>query len=215
MRESDFFNAQNYEENRSMTQMLPGNKPQLKREDAVNFLAELKSSYPINLVGVRGYFEKTMGDPSKNDRGMYDDAMFIVSPDHFSPWNANTDPSRYQPGIAVLKANAKRNPDGSISVLRPEPYLYKVGLHGVSGPAPYEAFRQYGRVTVIRDGKGEETDTEKNPFFIDIHRGGYTTTSSLGCQTIHPDQWHEFFKTGKTEMKKLGQIIIPYWLVEF
>lgn len=199
---SEFFNAQNYMEVRPMTQMLPGNKPQMKKEDVQNVLNSFDvTKYPVKLLGIRGYFKKTMGDPSKNDTGIYDDAIFIISPDHFSSWNANTDPSRMIPNVAVLK------PGG--------PYLYKVGLHGVSGPNPYMALRQYGNVTVIRNGSVNVTDSPANRFYIDIHRGGYGTTSSLGCQTIHPDQWDAFFATVKSNMKANQQDIIPYCLIEY
>lgn len=199
-----------------MSNMLPSGKPQLAKSDAQKMIDLFDhSKYPTVLLGVRGYFKKTMGDPTKNDRNLYDDGMFIISADHYSAWNGNTDPSAHRKGIAVLKANAKRNADGTFTILNPNPYLYKVGLHGISGPHPYEAFRQYGRVTVIRDGGKEETDTDRNPFWIDIHRGGYGITSSLGCQTIWPDQYEEYLKTGKTQMKLHSQDIIPYWLVEY
>jgi lysozyme len=200
MSENEFFEAQNFEEVRM--QMLPGNKPQLKKEDAVRLLDtwDIKK-YPVKLLGIRGYFKKTMGDPNKNDINIYDDAIFIVSANHYSSWNANTDPSRMIKDVAVLK------PGG--------PYIYKVGLHGISGPNPYEALRQYGNVTVIRNGTVEVTDSPRNRFYIDIHRGGYNITSSLGCQTIHPDQWFDFLKTVKAQLKANNQDYIPYCLVEY
>lgn len=139
----------------------------------------------------------TMGAVGKNDRGIYDDAIFIDSPEMTASFNANTDPSVYRAGIAVLKAN--------------NVYLYKIGMHNMK--APYEALRQFGRVTVIRDGGNEVTDTAKAPFYIDIHKGGYKTTSSLGCQTIHPTQWVSFLESVKSQIKKNGQSVIPYVLI--
>lgn len=155
------------------------------------------SKYPVKLLGIRGYYKKTMGNPVANDFGIYDDAIFIISPDYFYSFNANTDPSITRKGIAVLKA-------GGV-------YLYKIGLHNMK--KPYKALRQYGRVTVLRDGK-EDTDTAKTPFYIDIHKGGFNTTSSLGCQTIFPEQWIYFLSNVEVELEKNNQTIIPYCLIE-
>lgn len=183
--------------------MLPNGKPQLKVDDALKLLEPFKlDQYPVKLLGVRGYYTHTMGNPDRNDLGIYDDAIFIVAPDKLMlSYNANTDPSRIiNNNTAILK------PGG--------PYLYKIGMHGVSGPKPYLALRQFGRVTVLRNGK-EDTDTAAAPFYIDIHKGGYNTTSSLGCQTIHPDQWIDFFTNVGRLMQANRQLIIPYCLVEY
>lgn len=182
-----------------MSVITPASRPKLSREEAEKFLQAYDLvAYPVRLLGIRGYYQHSMGDPDRNDRNLYDDAIFILSPDAFCAFNANTDPSKYQPGIAVLKAGG--------------PYLYKIGLHNMK--APYEALRQYGRVTVIRDGGKEVRDTAASPFFIDIHKGGYSTTSSLGCQTIYPEQWTEFLLNVKTEIKKYSQSVIPYVIKE-
>jgi lysozyme len=182
-----------------MATMLPNSKPKLTQADALQLIAAFSlQEYPVKILGIRGYFKQTMGNPVVNDRGIYDDALFIVSPDHFSSWNANTDPSVTRKGVAVLK------PGG--------PYLYKIGMHNMKNP--YEALRQYGRVTVIRDQQGEETDTARAPFYIDIHKGGYNTTSSLGCQTVHPSQWTAFLSAVKDQIKRHGQNTIPYVLID-
>jgi lysozyme len=180
--------------------IVPDSKPKMTQADA---LAKLSSfdlqAYPVKILGIRGYYKQTMGNPVKNDRGIYDDALFVISPDAFASFNANTDPSVTRTGVAVLK------PGG--------PYLYKIGMHNMK--APYEALRQYGRVTVLRDNEsGEFTDTAAAPFYIDIHKGGYNTTSSLGCQTIHPTQWPSFLELVKDQIRRHNQKIIPYCLVE-
>jgi lysozyme len=49
---------------------------------------------------------------------------------------------------------------------------------------------------------------------INIHRGGYRTTSSEGCQTIYPSQWDGFINLVYSEMSRYNQKTIPYLLVE-
>lgn len=179
--------------------MIPLSRPKLLKEEALRRMEAFSlDQYPVRLLGLRGYYKSTMGDPEKNDRSIYDDAIFIVTPSIYRAFNANTDPSVSRKGIAMLKPGAV--------------YLYKIGLHNMKNP--YLALRQHGRVTVIRDGLGEFTDTAAAPFYIDIHKGGYGTTSSLGCQTIYPDQWDEFLKTVVTALKLHGQEIIPYLILE-
>lgn len=181
-----------------MAVAVPNSRPKMKEADVLQLLAPYAlNAYPVRLLGVRGYYKQTMGNPLRNDTGMYDDAIFVVSPDGFASFNANTDPSVIRKGVAVLK------PGG--------PYLYKVGLHNMKNP--YTALRQYGRVTVLRDGK-EETDTAAEPFYIDIHKGGINTTSSLGCQTIALSQWMAFLNLVKDWTRRHEQKIIPYVLVE-
>ena len=181
-----------------MKKMIPALKPQLSKADALKMLSSFDlAEYAVVVLGIRGYYKTTMGNPLENDRGIYDDAAFIISTDRYESFNAKTDPSYTRQGIAVLK---------------PGMYLYKIGLHNMKNP--YLALRQYSNVTVIRDGGKEETDSIANRFFIDIHKGGYNTTSSLGCQTIYPDQWHYFISTVQAEMNKHKQAIIPYILIE-
>jgi lysozyme len=137
---------------------------------------------------MRGYFKDEMGKKGVNDRGIYDDAIFIIEPNLMYSFNANTDPSRHGmnhkigKGLASLKAGT---------------YEYKVGIHGVSKEKSkqYEALIQEEKVTVQRD----VTNTEHTGFFgINIHKGGFNSTSSEGCQTIHPSQWDEFMSLVKT-----------------
>lgn len=186
--------------------MLPPSKPRLSSLELRDLLTPFnidRKKYPVIVVGLRGYYKKSMGNTPGNDRGIYDDAIFIDSLSTTAAFNGNTDPSIGRPGIAVLVPTVK------------EPYLYKIGLHGVSGPNPYKALRQHGRVTVIRDGNNVPvTDKASAPFFINIHRGGFTTTSSLGCQTIHPNQWAAFISLVETEMKRNNQTVVPYFLID-
>jgi lysozyme len=54
--------------------------------------------------------------------------------------------------------------------------------------------------------------TETGMFGINIHRGGDTTVSSKGCQTIRPDQYDEFMSKVKSLWS--GNEIVTYMLIE-
>jgi hypothetical protein len=153
---------------------VPKSKPQITKQDLLN---KINEEYPLFevpkllVVGIRGYYENTMGKPSANDRGIYDDAIFIVTPDNFHSFNANCDPSKFAKGIANL-----------VPGIYP---AYQFDLHR----GKYTALCQRaGNVKVKRDNKGIEIGM----FGINIHKGGYGTTSSLGCQTLYPTQWDDF-----------------------
>lgn len=163
--------------------------PQFDSEKARKILHEHGVTAKVALIGFRGYFT-TPG----NKRGVYDDLMLIVSPDGVWEYNANTDPSVNRTGIAVLE---------------PGVWRYKKGIHPLSRPGGYPAFRQAAKVTVRRDGKGLDT----GDFGINIHKGGHNTTSSEGCQTIYPDQWPQFQQKAYNLMTIHGQDEIPYVLV--
>lgn len=172
------------------------NRPKLSRQQA---LAKVNISFPERtfLLGIRGYYKDSMGKPGVNDRSIYDDCVCLITPDKFITFNANTDPSIFRKGIAVLK---------------PGLHYYKKGMHKISGPHPYPALRPATpdeSLPVVRDGQGESRGIA-----INIHKGGYNTTSSEGCQTIYPDQWNEFIKEVYAAMESAGQKKIPYLLIE-
>lgn len=158
---------------------------------------EIKDS--IFLVGVRGYYKESMGNPTTNDVGIYDDAIFIVEPTKSTSFNANTDPSKYTPGIAKLV---------------PGVHEYKKGNHGISKPGGgYPALRPANAkeaLPVTRTGKEGVFDG----IAINIHKGGYNTTSSAGCQTIYPDQWKEFIDKVYKLMDEYKQKKISYVLLD-
>jgi lysozyme len=184
---------------------IPKDRPKMTREDVLKEMSAYPqlNGYPVKVLGIRGYYKKTMGNPLKNDRGIYDDAMFIVSPTMFAAFNANTDPSIDRTGIAVLTA--------------PQIVLYQVGIHGISGNNPRQAFRQasFG-ISVTRDNRpGVFKDSKESPFWINIHDGGNNTTSSEGCQTIPKTQWQSFNEMLKDQLSKNGQRLFPYLLIEY
>ncbi|MDK1376435.1 MULTISPECIES: lysozyme [unclassified Sinorhizobium] len=155
----------------------------------------------VAVVAVRGYYLNTMGKEGANDRGVYDDAIIVVEPEGVHNFNGNTDPGRFGRGIAKLKSR--------------QAIRYRPGPHGFSRKnGPYPAFRQDSNCTVIRDETGEDTDSPGRRFWINLHRGGITTTSSLGCQTVPPHQWNEFKTLVDGLLKKHSQETFYYLLVD-
>jgi lysozyme len=149
-----------------------------------------------------------MGAPGVNDRGLYDDAIFIHSPSVFAAYNANTDPSfvRKGTGTGAGKGMASLNPGAW--------FVHRFDKH----KGRYLALCQRaGDVEVTRDGKIEPYQCKGN-FGINIHKGGFNTTGSEGCQTIHPIQWESFIALATDQAKRLfgdkwKTTTIPYVLL--
>ncbi len=188
--------------------MKPKWNPQAKRELvqalATQALAQagIATLPEVIVVGVRGYYRDTMGAPGKNDRGIYDDAIFVIGPDTYASFNSNTDPSAWRPGIASLL---------------PGVHWYRQGNHGITRPGGgYPAFRPATKgeaLPVRRDGESA-VPSSRPGIAINIHRGGYNTTSSEGCQTIHPSQWDAFHSLVTMQLKRTGSTRFPYVLVD-
>lgn len=194
-----------------MSAARPAARPKLARADLI---ARVREAYPnetlpaVFVVGVRGYYLNGMGAPGRNDRGMYDDALFVVTPDGFHAFNGNTDPSRERKGQGVGTGKG-------MASLKPGFWrAHKLGVHKAGTPTGHPAFvQQAGKVTVVRDGlKGDYEET--GWFGINIHRGGNTTTSSEGCQTLPPDQWPTFYATVRAALGAARQDVLAYILIE-
>jgi len=179
--------------------VIPKNRPQQKRQDTERQLKSAGVSDPVCLVGIRGYFRDTMGAKGKNDRGIYDDAIILVSPNVHAAFNANVDPSRYGKNPKVGKGYAS---------LKPGVWRYRMGKHGIRSGNPYKALVQAAPVTVSRDGGNDETGW----FGINIHRGGLTRTNSEGCQTLPPAQWPAFIALVDSELKRNNAKTVSYVL---
>lgn len=168
--------------------------PSLSREQLQRLLDPFdfdRTKFPVVVVGIRGYYKDNMGAPGVNDRGIYDDAIFLVTGQITAAYNANTDPTSYRrgKGFGATKGMATLSP-GAWPV-------YRFAVHRES----YVALCQRsGPVLVTRDGSPDYTDL--GYFGINIHRGGYKTTSSEGCQTIHPTQWSSFIELAKDQSKR-------------
>jgi lysozyme len=187
--------------------MLPASRPQATR---AQILATLRKQWKVNgpkedfpefVVGfIRGYYLRTMGDPTKNDRGIYDDAAFIITPNTYTTFNANADPSaKFRKGLATVMAGC---------------YPFRPGLHGISRPATaYPAFRPATRgeaLPVTRDGD-PDVPSKRAGVATNIHRGSNTSTSSEGCLTIPPPQWDAFHALLTSELKRAG--LKQFWVV--
>ena len=174
---------------------VPPAKPRISADAVEKIVRKHGVTDPVVLVGLRGYYARTMGGPG-NDRGLYDDCIAVLSPTVYATFNANTDPSVYSPGIATLLPGVHR---------------YRKGRHGISRGAGYPALRPATKgeaLPVTRDGRAGTT----TGIALNIHSGGRTSTSSRGCQTLHPSQWPAFQKLVYAEMSRHQQSTIPYIL---
>ncbi|MEO5913791.1 MAG: hypothetical protein ABIS50_06135 [Luteolibacter sp.] len=197
---------------------VPKSKPQLDRAGLAKKLEEFKidrATYPLVVVGIRGYYKDTMGKPGVNDRGIYDDAIFIDSDVTFASFNGNTDPSKFRPGSGFGTNKGIAKLKSGICY-----YAHKLDFHGSKVFGPYRAICQRnGKVTVQRDAKDGTSYEETGMFGINIHKGSYNGTSSEGCQTLHPDQWDGFIAMAMDLAKryygaKWDKQTIPYILIE-
>lgn len=200
-----------------MSDIVPRARPEMDRGavEALLRAADVALDLPA-LVGRRGYYRDTMGVAGVNDLGLYDDALFYVSPTAFASFNANTDPSRERPNMATLAAGVWR---------------FAIGIHNASkDPAlhpHYKALVQATEFIVRRAGTESVAPGVKDErgrclgggrwvgwFGINCHKGGNTTTSSEGCQTVHPSQWDEFITLVARDMARHNVASLAYLLTE-
>jgi lysozyme len=185
--------------------MMPKSRPQITPSQLQKILGPALAVNPVVLVAVRGYYLDSMGKAGVNDRGIYDDAAFVVSPTTFTAFNFNVDPSIHRAGIA--------------SIL-PGVHWFRRGRHGISRDRPgkilsYPAFRPATageRLPVSRDG--EPRRSKRDGVATNIHKGSRSSTSSEGCLTVPPAQWDEFYHLVDSEMKRHGVIEFPVILLE-
>lgn len=203
------------------TQMLPNDRPKATREEIGQWAGTQLSpeqvkalAAQVKVIAVRGYYLRTMGYAHENDRGIYDDAFFILTPEGMTAYNGNADPSRYREGIASLQS--------------PQIIRYRPGYHGYSSKWGHHAFRQAGPVTVKRDGHtghGQPLgdglfhdpfhgQPANKIFWTNLHRGGHTTTSSAGCLTIPPNQWQAFYHQLRVALQRYQQDTFPLALID-
>lgn len=191
--------------------IIPQERPRLSARalrERINEFHIDRLKYPVVVVGIRGYYKNSMGAPSVNDRGIYDDAIFIESSQAMVAYNGNTDPSRYRAGYGT------DNRKGMASLDPGAWFVHKFDMHR----GKYLALCQRaGEVAVTRDGNPPYKDI--GSFGINIHRGGYNGTSSEGCQTIHPTQWDSFISVVQDQVQRYfgptwRKQVVPYVLIE-
>ncbi len=132
----------------------------------------------LAVLAVRGYYLDSMGRRGRNDRRIWDDAMFIVSPRGVMGFQANTDPNGWRKGRGTGRHKG-------MAMLKTGIHRYGTGRH-----RGRLAFRQCERFTVVRDGNPPYADTGWHA--INLHSGGHRSTSSLGCQTLPASTWPQF-----------------------
>jgi hypothetical protein len=187
---------------------IPQSVPRLSSTRLHELLAPLnidRTKYKVVLIGIRGYYRNDMGKAGKNDIGIYDDALFIDTVNLTASYNANTDPSSLIQDRAILKPGVY--------------FAHKFDIHG-GKVSQYPAICQrLAKVIVFRyQTKTNSFKEDTGMFGINIHKGAPSTTSSVGCQTIHPKQWDSFYTTSKSEairlygMENWNKVVIPYIL---
>lgn len=178
-----------------MTAPLPAARPRASRADLITAVKAKHPGYDfagkLTVVGVRGYYRDTLGAVGKNDRAMYDDALFLVSDDAFVAFNGNTDPSGYRKG---------RGTGAGKGMASLEPGLWPVYRFDLHNGQYLALCQRAGPVTVMRDGDPPYPDPGWHG--INIHRGSVNGTSSEGCQTIPPAQWPAFIATAQDQAKR-------------
>ena len=179
-----------------MSTLVPKTRPQATLDDVRQMLIDnlddfLIEDQKVAIVGVRGYYKRTMGDPFKNDRNLYDDAMFIVTPDRLVAFNCNVDPSKYRKGIATLKAG----------VYRAVRWRHK---------GKYAALQIVDDM-VQRDG---QIGVDRGRHGINFHYGGDNDTWSEGCQTFPKSQYWQFQGLIYELMETHDLTSVTYLLVE-
>lgn len=197
-----------------MSAVVPGGTPRITRADAVARLERAGCTVRVAILGIRGYYEKTMGVKDANDIGIYDDAICLVSPNAFETFNANTDPSSLVTGRAILEPgvwwlklgihNRSKAPERQYPALIQDSEFI-VRRHGTEHFAVGTVHKEYGRCL----GGGRWAGW----FGINLHRGGEWVTSSAGCQTIYKPQWAGCIALTERELERAGTDRVRYVLV--
>ena len=192
-----------------MSSICPPSRPQLSADKVRAYVQKtvvngvpLFQLGPVLLLGNRGYYLNSMGEPGKNDRNLYDDAAWLIvwpkvnvplfqsEPGYLNRLLKLGDPQLVQKAFSDLQVfpfNFNTDPSiyrkgrgysddtKGVAQLKAGLWWYKRGMHR----GQYLAYVQAGDVTVIRDGNPPYEDT--GDFGIHIHIGYDLSTSSLGC----------------------------------
>lgn len=174
--------------------------------------ADAVAALSVIVLGVRGYFRNSLGKPNANDRGLYDDAAFIITPTDVYPFNWNTDPSRIGFNVTAGKNMAELAP--GVWPFRQGPHKRIPGRFRQltdedADRAELEVYfrdeRADGEFLVRRIDKRGGIDYERGYQAINIHPGSQVGTGSAGCQTCPTAQWADFAGTLNRELARYGQ----------
>lgn len=176
--------------------ILPDSKPKITKQEAEKIVRYHLGANPppLVLIGIRGYYSKTMGATDKNDINLYDDAMIVWGLDTFETFNANTDPSYTNKDLAMLDTGV---------------YRFYRGKHRGQYNA-LRAFPEGVKLPCTRDGEKSLCSA------INIHYGGLKppyVTWSAGCQTIPKNQWESFIHLVYNKMLVNNVKVVPYILI--
>lgn len=218
---------------------IPDRTPELGRSEATALLERRGVADAVALIGVRGFFG-AMGQSPGNDPGIYDDAVFLVTPDACRGFLFNTDPTRFEPPNVTLKAGLWRYKPGNHNPPSRGSVPYKALVHAgnvvwvTAYPQNLDHYRLFGALKNVglredlpdirayqdavreKHGRVIADDIIEWPMeeHINIHRGGAEGTSSKGCQTVHPSMWDDFIGSVYGKLREHRQPDVPYLLLE-
>jgi len=182
--------------------LIPDSKPNIKKVEINQVLAKYadKITTKLVIVGVRGYYSKSMGNTAGNDKNVYDDAIIVIGDGVYQTFNANTDPSFVKKG------------GRSLAMLNTGVYQFYKGRH----KGQYNALRAYPEGVVLNCTRDGEPSTCSA---INIHKGGINPNASdkvwsAGCQTLPMNQWQGFIELVYAQMLKHGEKTVTYILID-
>lgn len=135
----------------------------------------------------------------------------------------HTPPSGVEPGYPALVQSGLPGDDVWV-VVHPRTladyrhFAAKSGVHfneNLTKASQYVAAMQQTRAKLVPREDPDFPDIEWPMHeHINIHRGRVDSTSSMGCQTVPPSQWDEFFVSVKTALDDNSQELVTYLLLE-
>jgi hypothetical protein len=135
----------------------------------------------------------------------------------------HTPPSGAEPGYPALVQSGLPGDDVWVVVHPRSPSDYrhfatKSGLQfdpGFTEASQFLAALQHTRARIVPREDPDYPDIEwPMREHINIHRGQAGSTSSMGCQTVSPNQWQEFFGAVKSALHDSHQELVTYLLLE-
>lgn len=191
-------------------------KPQANEALILGILDDANVPETVRILAVRAYYRDSIGRVGLNETGVYDDAMFLCAPGIFRAVNANADPSNLgwnpgvgkpyamlQPGLWYFRRGAHKGKKLALRQCTDE----EASEHGIPNDGEFKVMRMFGE----NDARNYK---ETGYFAINVHSGGYTSTSSWGCLTIPPEDYPDFMTQVWDSSIKCRQSRIPVLLID-